>query len=342
MAESVHLAHPDTAAAMPHAAPSTTPASSTAFHGDRTDSPRSFGVCFVVVWFGPWPPWMPFFLLSCSRNPEFHWMIWSDRSTAPPCPANVSIRPLSRTELERRVSNALDAEFHLAADYKLCDLKPAYGDLFSSELAPWEFWGYVDLDVVYGTLADFITPSDLEACDILTSATRILAGHFTILRNTPALRRLYRQCPEHVSAIQAAEHRAFDETEFSTVAGRRAAEGSLRIRRVALNTEDSLVRAAGRRTFLITWSRGQLRDIAVLRPLGYFHFIESKNNRVFRAPECPSTASGFALAPSGFSLTSGIVGSCRLAVLLLRTILKTLPWYVARLSSSLTRRAGGA
>lgn len=326
---------------MPHAAPFTPPATMASPDTAPADTPRSFGVCFVVVWFGPWPPWMPFFLLSCNRNPEFHWLIWSDCATAPPCPVNVSIRSLSRMDFERRVSEALDADFHLAAGYKLCDLKPAYGDLFSRELEHWGFWGYVDLDVVYGTLAAFITPSDLEESDILTSANQILAGHFTILRNTPALRRLYRQCPEYVSAFQAAEHRAFDETVFSSLAARHAAEGRLRIRRLTLNTEDSLVRLAGRRTFLITWSRGRLCDIAVLRPLGYFHFIECKNNRVFRMPDCPPTASGFALTPSGFGLTSGIAGTCRVAVLLLRTLLKTLPWYVARLVAAITRPGGG-
>lgn len=305
------------------------------------DPPRSFRACFVVVWFGEWPPWMPFFLLSCSGNPEFHWMIWSDCTTAPPCPANVTIRPLARVEFERRVSAAVEADFHLDAGYKLCDLKPAYGDLFAAELEPWDFWGYVDLDVVYGRLADFIKPSDLATCDILTSATQILAGHFTLLRNTPALRGLYRQCPEYRAALLATEYRAFDETTFSVLAARHAAEDRLRIRRVGLNTEDSLVRSAGRRSFLVAWRRGRLQDVAVRRRLGYFHFIESKRNRVFRVTACPPSATGFALTPAGFSLTSGISGRCRLVRQLLRTTLKNLPWYAARLAAALTRSAGG-
>lgn len=269
-------------------------------------------------------------------------MIWSDCTDAPACPPNVTVRPLSRADLERRVSRVLNADFHLDAGYKLCDLKPVYGELFSAELEPWEFWGYVDLDVVYGRLADFVTPADLAACDILTSARQILAGHFTILRNTPALLGLYRRCPTFLPALLAAEHRAFDETEFSSIAAQDAAEGRLRIHRVALNTEDSLVRFAGRRTFLIVWSRGRLWDIATLQPLGYFHFIESKKNRVFRVPEGRLSEAGFALTPSGFLLTSGISGRCRLGWYLLRTAVKTLPWYAARLAAALTCRAGGA
>jgi hypothetical protein len=341
MAESVHHIRQLNTAPVPHEKPRL-PTPQATLDDNGADPSRSFGVCFVVVWFGAWPPWLPFFLLSCGRNPGFHWMIWSDCTTALPCPTNVTIRPLSRAELERRVSLVLNADFHLDAGYKLCDLKPVYGDVFSSELEPWEFWGYVDLDVVYGRLADFITPSDLESCDILTSSTRILAGHFTILRNTPALRGLYRRCPDFLPALLAAEHRAFDETEFSSSAAHHAAEGRLRIRRVALNTEDSLVRVAGRRTFLIIWSRGCLWDTAALQPLGYFHFIESKKNRVFRVPECQPSDTGFALTSSGFILTSGIAGRCRLAWHLGRIAVKTLPWYATRLAAAITCRVRGA
>lgn len=340
MAESVHLIRPRNADPVPHDALSTTAAPVAALAGGGADLPRSYGVCFVVVWFGKWPPWMPFFLLSCSRNPEFRWMIWSDCTTAPPCPANVTLRPFSRAELERRASSLLGADFHLSSGYKLCDLKPVYGDLFASDLRPWTFWGYVDLDVVYGRLADFVTPSDLQACDILTSARRILAGHFTIVRNTPSLRRLYRECPDHLPALLASEHRAFDETDFSACAVRHAGEGRLRIGRVALNTEDSLIRAAGRRTFLIAWSRGRLWDLLTLRPLGYFHFIESKRNRVFRVPEITPSVTGFALTPSGFITTFGITGRFRLAWHLLRTLVKTLPWYAGRLARALACPSG--
>ena len=48
-------------------------------------------------------------------------------------------------------------EFDPSDPYKLCDLKPAYGHIHERDIAGYRFFGYGDIDIVYGQISDFYT-----------------------------------------------------------------------------------------------------------------------------------------------------------------------------------------
>jgi hypothetical protein len=71
--------------------------------------------------------------------------------------------------------------------YKICDFKPALGEIFNDYLGGYAFWGYCDLDLLFGDLSKFITD------DILSSYKKVLArGHLTLYRNESTVNAAYR------------------------------------------------------------------------------------------------------------------------------------------------------
>lgn len=111
----------------------------------------------------------PILLQSCSHNTLFQWLIFGSSPSITPTPDNVQFVPIDQPALEQLVSETLAVPWKMARGYKLVDLKPAYGHIFSEWLQGYDFWGYTDMDVIYGRLTDFVTPTILQNHDIITA-----------------------------------------------------------------------------------------------------------------------------------------------------------------------------
>ena len=91
----------------------------------------------------------------------------------------------SRTS-PQRVRSFFDFEISLERPYKLCDFRPAFGEIFADELAGYDFWGHSDLDVVFGRIREQLPVAAFEADKILFN------GNFSLYRNTAATGGWYR------------------------------------------------------------------------------------------------------------------------------------------------------
>ena len=76
-------------------------------------------------------------------------------------------------------------------------LKPAYGEIFKEDIKIYDFWGFADLDIIWGSIESFIDDNKLNRFDILTSREKNIAGHFTLLRNTNKINKLYKKVPDY-------------------------------------------------------------------------------------------------------------------------------------------------
>lgn len=172
-------------------------------------------ICIVIPYFGQWPFWMPLFLESCRHNPSIDWLLLSDCGTPENCPDNVRIVPTGFAEYCQRVAQTLGIHFQPASAYKLCDLKPALGDIHAAELGAYDFWGFGDIDLVYGDLRAYFTPERLAGKLFLATHKRRISGHLSLLRNTAEMRLAYRCVPGWQQMLAQPEHMAFDEKPFS-------------------------------------------------------------------------------------------------------------------------------
>lgn len=177
-------------------------------------------VLILIPYFGTWPAWMEYFMASCRTNPGFNWIIFSDAPKPAELPENVRFKACSLPEFNKLASSTLDLEINIDNPYKICDLRPAFGVIFSKYLKDAEFWGYSDLDLVYGNLESFLGPEILENHDLISSRKEYFAGHFAIYRNTKKVNELYTMSPYHKAILQnTSKHFAFDER--SNIYGRK-------------------------------------------------------------------------------------------------------------------------
>lgn len=139
----------------------------------------------MVPYFGVRPTYLPLVVKSMARNPDVHWLLLTD-SPVPGAPHNVTVQLGTFDDLAARIQRHFDFEISLWRPYKLCDFRPAFGELFQAELAGYDFWGHCDLDVVFGQIRDHLPPEAWTADKIL------MQGNFALYRNTPEAARWYR------------------------------------------------------------------------------------------------------------------------------------------------------
>src|SRR5690242_7186554 len=108
-------------------------------------------VRLVVPYFGERPSYMPLVVRSMAGNPDVEWLLLTD-APVPDAPPNVTVRLCGFEDLAERFRSSFDFPISLEQPYKLCDFRPAFGQVFRSELAGCDFWGHCDLDLVFGQI----------------------------------------------------------------------------------------------------------------------------------------------------------------------------------------------
>ncbi|WP_317146498.1 DUF6625 family protein [Endozoicomonas sp. 8E] len=178
-------------------------------------SKSDYKVILLSNYFGRWPFWIDFFFESCRRNTNYTWIIYTDCVIPDSVPNNIIFRPTSFEEYCHLVSKKLKINFRPSNPYKLCDIKPALGYIHSDDLHECDFWGYTDIDVIYGRLETFFTPEKMSKYDIISSGFRRVWGFLCLLRNSSEVKSLFKKVPDWKEKFEDCNHKAFDEKDFS-------------------------------------------------------------------------------------------------------------------------------
>jgi hypothetical protein len=168
----------------------------------------------IIPWFGPWPAWMRCFIESCRWNPTVDWLLFSDAPPPDDLPPNLRIVTIGFADYRALVASRLGINLEWTDAHKLCDVKPALGFIHEPEIAGYDYWGYGDLDVIYGNIRHFFTPQVLTH-DLVTTHEHIVAGHLTVLRTTPRMLTAFRRIPRWRAQLSTPRHRSFDKQVFS-------------------------------------------------------------------------------------------------------------------------------
>jgi len=167
-------------------------------------------LAIIVSFVGRAPLWLPAFLVSCRANRDIEWLIYTDVDMGDELPPNVTVKPMTVTELNARFSDALQTRIAIHP-LKLNDLKLTYGIAFAEDIRGFDFWAYADLDIVWGDLRRFLTDERLQQYDVFSSRRDRLAGHFSLFRNTEALNRAFELIPDVRKAMASSQYHHLDE-----------------------------------------------------------------------------------------------------------------------------------
>ena len=164
-------------------------------------------IAVILCYFGKLPENFSLFAESCRRNATIDFLLFTD-DTPTHLPENMHLHPTTFAALQSRVAGCFDFAITLHTPYKLCDYKPAYGEIFAPELSGYDFWGYGDMDLVFGDLRAYFTEDKLRKYDKFYAF-----GHLSLYRNTPENNAVYRQPVgmDYRKAFTTREIAVFDE-----------------------------------------------------------------------------------------------------------------------------------
>lgn len=168
----------------------------------------------ITCFFGEFPWYFPYFLHSCKFNPTIDFYIITDISWSGELPPNVKFINKTINDINEIATEKLGFKVAINDAYKLCDFKPAYGFLFPALVKGYEFWGYADIDVVYGNIRSFITHELLNSYDIISCRHDYLAGVFCLVRNDPKINKLFMQSKDYKMVYSNPQLYSFCECNF--------------------------------------------------------------------------------------------------------------------------------
>lgn len=145
-------------------------------------------VCFIVCWFGELPKYFGAWAKTCAYNTKYDFLLFSDHHPDVVLPENIKYNKFDKDLFVERVKKRLIKKPSIKKAYRLCDFRPMYGIIFSEELKEYEYWGYCDIDVVFGSIEKFCPIDEIKKYDAVFNN-----GHFTLIRNTDCMNRLYMQ-----------------------------------------------------------------------------------------------------------------------------------------------------
>lgn len=131
----------------------------------------------IFPYFGIFPPQFKFWLASALNNPDVEFIIITDNHSVA-SELNIRVVYMTFDECRKRVERAFPFRVVIPTPYKLCDYKPAYYLIFGDIINDCDFWGWGDVDLIYGRIRRFITEEVLARYDFISGW-----GHLTLVRN---------------------------------------------------------------------------------------------------------------------------------------------------------------
>ena len=153
-------------------------------------------IVVIFPYFGLLPPQYKMWRASALYNPTIDFMFFTDADVEPA--NNIIVHKMQFCDFQEIVKKSFDFTITLDRPYKLCEYKQAYGFILQECIKNYDFWGFGDLDLVYGDLRAFITDEVLEHKFLLGW------GHLTLIRNdTDSTTYFMKQVPGYQSYKEA-------------------------------------------------------------------------------------------------------------------------------------------
>ncbi len=295
----------------------------------------------VVPHFGPRPAYLPLVVRSMAANPDVSWILFTEQPV-PDAPPNVVVQLCEFEDFAKRIRSHFDFEIWLERPYKLCDFRPAFGEIFADELAGYEFWGHCDLDLIFGRIRDHLPTPAFEADKILFN------GNFSLYRNTAETAGWYRHEVGKVSYRDAMTNPAamhFDEwagiyyivNDLRAPAWHEDVIFDISFRQYRTRAEAP----PGRDPRRYAWEHGEVSEYRLEqgRPARRTALLIHLQKRVMRAP-APDVlaAERYWILPNGFAVLDRVTPWSVRAARIPRGH-ELLPFYVRRMQRSRRRRA---
>jgi hypothetical protein len=194
----------------------------------KTMAKKQKSIIFLMHYFDHFPEWFTFYLESCRWNPTIDWLFFTDCPIPENAPSNVRFVETSFETYRKMISKRLEISFNPDSYYKVCDVRPAFGYIHQEYIEGYDYFGFGDIDVIYGNLRAFYTDELLCYNTISTHQDRV-SGHLFLMKNNEQWINAFRKIPNWQKVMSQPSTLGIEEGAFSKVLlGKRRISKSLR------------------------------------------------------------------------------------------------------------------
>lgn len=168
-------------------------------------------VMIIIVHFGDLPKWFNLWCHTAKLNCGIDFYVFQD-AVPSSIDGNITYHFMTIrdfNELPLFKANGM----RLRAPYKVCDFRPLFAEAFSDILAPYHYWGWGDLDVVYGNVVS-VVGDGFGRFDYISTGYNGESGPLAFLRNCPRVNNLWRAIESVKKKVNATKSFALDEIAF--------------------------------------------------------------------------------------------------------------------------------
>lgn len=238
-------------------------------------------IALILPYFGHFDKLFPLWLETCRWNKGIDWLLFTDDKSKYDYPENVKVTYTTFHLLKERIQNLYDFTISLDKPYRICNFRPAFGELYQEELKGYDAWGFCDNDMLYGDLTNSIPK-------VLPEKYKIGGfGHLSIVPNTGEIRTIYRYADAYKKAFSVSNLLFFDEKAFPHILEKNGYEifklhiADFKPRLWTHNVLEEPGREWMNKAHCFVWHKGKLwryyvdkNDIVRREEYAYVHFLK--------------------------------------------------------------------
>lgn len=145
-------------------------------------------IILIMAYYGKLPNMFDFWLQSVRNNSSIDFCIISDCIRNGKLPSNVKVLNIPFVEFKRKIDETFDFKISMENYGRISQFRPAFAYIFPEIVKGYDFWGFVECDLILGDIRKFITD---ELLDHYEKFFRL--GHIQIFRNNLKMNTLFMQ-----------------------------------------------------------------------------------------------------------------------------------------------------
>lgn len=233
-------------------------------------------IVLIQVWMGKIPDYFWYHYPTTKNLKNIDFLFYTDQIDFKLDSENYNIKYINREILQDKLSEILESEIKILSNKKISDVKSAYGEIFYEDIKGYDYFGFYDIDTLFGDL-NFWVREYIEEYDLISFGTPIfhdrISGPLIIMKNSKRMRELYRLSLENFKkCFTHNEVEAWDEHAFYDIVKNNA---RYKIIYDSINCESD---NGGKNTYDCFWSGGKVFVKGQEKML--YHFYR-KNHTVF-------------------------------------------------------------
>lgn len=152
-------------------------------------------IILLMPYYGKLPCYFDIWLSAAKSNKSIDFCLITDlvkKDTE--LPENIKLLNISFEEFKNRIQKKFSFKISIDNLGRISQFRPALGYCFPELIKGYDFWGFIECDLIPGNIRHFITEEILETHDKIFKL-----GHFQIFKNNERMKKLFMQ--EHKSAL---------------------------------------------------------------------------------------------------------------------------------------------